>query len=75
MENPALSLGHHSHKCGKCQHVWVHSDEMRGEWRAHMCPACAEGPWFYQHEWAKSCMSALKSLAQQLRQLLEGVCV
>lgn len=79
MENPTLPQGHHSHKCGRCRHIWVHPDRQANSFSAHMsahmCPECQTGPYFWQHEWARTCRitrDCANRAVRCLRRLLEG---
>jgi DNA-directed RNA polymerase subunit RPC12/RpoP len=38
----------HSHKCGRCGHVWTHGESSFGNAKAHTCPKCGSGPWWTQ---------------------------
>lgn len=39
----------HKHKCGKCSHIWEHSESNAGIAEAHMCPSCGNGPYWLKH--------------------------
>lgn len=36
----------HSHKCGRCGRVWVHSDDCVDDVQAHTCGNCGTREWF-----------------------------
>lgn len=32
----------HYHRCDHCGTVWKHSDDCKGDLKAHQCPECGE---------------------------------
>lgn len=36
----------HKHRCGECNYIWRHGDNMAGNKKAHTCPRCGQIQWY-----------------------------